>query len=173
MEFLGWVGSQQRRSSAWSTTSISSAAPTMPNAHAAGRDAGAIRDYPGCVLIARNRAGREYQARRMAAGRHAVQGRRNATRAVRRALPTELIGSAAESNLGRGFCFPRGRASTTHARAFASNQSRRPLVQSITDYAIYMLDRDGIVVSWNAGAEQLRVSLDRDHRPPFLALLFG
>ena len=30
------------------------------------------------------------------------------------------------------------------------------LIQSITDYAIYMLDRDGIVSSWNTGAEQLK-----------------
>ena len=30
------------------------------------------------------------------------------------------------------------------------------LIQSITDYAIYMLDPDGIVSSWNAGAERLK-----------------
>ena len=30
------------------------------------------------------------------------------------------------------------------------------LVQAITDYAIYMLDLDGIVLSWNAGAERLK-----------------
>ncbi len=30
------------------------------------------------------------------------------------------------------------------------------LVQSITDYAIYMLDPTGIVVSWNAGAERFK-----------------
>ena len=30
------------------------------------------------------------------------------------------------------------------------------LVQSVTDYAIYMLDRRGIVVSWNAGAERFK-----------------
>ena len=30
------------------------------------------------------------------------------------------------------------------------------LIQAITDYAIYMLDPDGIVSSWNAGAERLK-----------------
>jgi PAS domain S-box-containing protein len=30
------------------------------------------------------------------------------------------------------------------------------LVQSVTDYAIYMLDTDGIVSSWNAGAERFK-----------------
>ncbi len=30
------------------------------------------------------------------------------------------------------------------------------LVQSVTDYAIFMLDRDGIVVSWNAGARCIK-----------------
>lgn len=30
------------------------------------------------------------------------------------------------------------------------------LVQSVTDYAIYMLDTDGIITSWNAGAERLK-----------------
>jgi hypothetical protein len=28
------------------------------------------------------------------------------------------------------------------------------LVQSVTDYAIYMLDRRGVVASWNAGAQR-------------------
>ena len=30
------------------------------------------------------------------------------------------------------------------------------LVQSVTDYAIYMLDPTGVVVSWNAGAERFK-----------------
>ncbi len=32
----------------------------------------------------------------------------------------------------------------------------RLLVQGVTDYAIFMLDPDGIVVNWNAGAEQAK-----------------
>ena len=30
------------------------------------------------------------------------------------------------------------------------------LVQSIVDYAIYMLDTNGFVTSWNAGAERIK-----------------
>ena len=30
------------------------------------------------------------------------------------------------------------------------------LVQSVTDYAIYMLDPTGVVASWNAGAERFK-----------------
>src|ERR1700709_2540658 len=30
------------------------------------------------------------------------------------------------------------------------------LVEAVTDYAIYMLDPDGIVTSWNAGAERFK-----------------
>lgn len=36
-----------------------------------------------------------------------------------------------------------------------ANQFER-LIGSIRDYAIFMLDRDGTVVSWNAGAEQIK-----------------
>src|SRR5580698_8758944 len=32
----------------------------------------------------------------------------------------------------------------------------RLLVDSITDYAIYMLDPDGVVTSWNPGAERFK-----------------
>ncbi|AMJ61640.1 hybrid sensor histidine kinase/response regulator [Bosea sp. PAMC 26642] len=37
-----------------------------------------------------------------------------------------------------------------------SEQSFRLLVQGVTDYAIYMLDREGIVTNWNAGAERIK-----------------
>jgi PAS domain-containing protein len=30
------------------------------------------------------------------------------------------------------------------------------LVDAVTDYAIYMIDRDGRVASWNVGAERLK-----------------
>lgn len=30
------------------------------------------------------------------------------------------------------------------------------LVQSVTDYAIFMLDRNGVVSSWNAGARRFK-----------------
>ena len=42
-------------------------------------------------------------------------------------------------------------------KALLTNQSRyQLLVDAVTDYAIYMLDVDGYVVSWNSGAERLK-----------------
>jgi len=32
----------------------------------------------------------------------------------------------------------------------------RLLIESVTDYAIYMLDRDGVVTTWNSGAEKIK-----------------
>jgi len=37
-----------------------------------------------------------------------------------------------------------------------SEQSFRLLVQGVTDYAIFMLDEDGTVTNWNAGAERIK-----------------
>lgn len=37
-----------------------------------------------------------------------------------------------------------------------SEEKFRLLVQGVTDYAIYMLDADGIVTNWNAGAERIK-----------------
>ena len=37
-----------------------------------------------------------------------------------------------------------------------SEQQFRLLVQGVTDYAIYMLDRHGVVTSWNAGAHRIK-----------------
>jgi PAS domain S-box-containing protein len=41
-------------------------------------------------------------------------------------------------------------------RLAASEQRFRRLVESVTDYAIFQLDRDGIVSTWNAGAERIK-----------------
>ena len=38
----------------------------------------------------------------------------------------------------------------------ASERSFRMLVESVTDYAIFMLDPDGRVANWNAGAERIK-----------------
>src|SRR5260221_1564348 len=40
----------------------------------------------------------------------------------------------------------------------AADEGRRlkRLIQAVTDYAIYMLDANGIVTSWNTGAERLK-----------------
>jgi PAS domain S-box-containing protein len=37
-----------------------------------------------------------------------------------------------------------------------SEEQLRLLVQGVTDYALYMLDLDGLVSSWNAGAERIK-----------------
>ena len=37
-----------------------------------------------------------------------------------------------------------------------SEEKFRLLVQGVTDYAIYMLDRDGVVTNWNAGAQRIK-----------------
>lgn len=39
---------------------------------------------------------------------------------------------------------------------FAAEQRFRMLVQGVKDYAIYMLDLDGRVTNWNAGAQQIK-----------------
>ena len=45
-----------------------------------------------------------------------------------------------------------GGASTS----FSEGEQFRRLVEGVTDYAIYMLDPDGRVVSWNAGAQRIK-----------------
>src|SRR3954469_5913747 len=37
-----------------------------------------------------------------------------------------------------------------------SQEQFRLLVQGVTDYAIYMLDREGLITSWNAGAARIK-----------------
>lgn len=43
-----------------------------------------------------------------------------------------------------------------HIRDLSEGQRFQLLVTSITDYAIYMLDPEGFVSSWNAGAERFK-----------------
>lgn len=45
---------------------------------------------------------------------------------------------------------------TSSPAAASSDLMYRLLVQGVTDYAIYMLDPDGIVANWNAGAERAK-----------------
>ena len=40
--------------------------------------------------------------------------------------------------------------------AFSTEDRYRLLVDAVTDYALYMLDPDGFVVSWNSGAQRLK-----------------
>ncbi|QJU58217.1 PAS domain S-box protein [Sphingomonas sp. AP4-R1] len=57
-----------------------------------------------------------------------------------------------------GFCRPkRDRGSVAESVHLSSAHDRfKLLVQSVTDYAIYMLDREGIVTSWNPGARRFK-----------------
>ncbi|MFC4728104.1 PAS domain S-box protein [Coralloluteibacterium thermophilus] len=46
---------------------------------------------------------------------------------------------------------------TSHERATpVSTESYKALVEAVVDYAIYMLDRDGRIISWNAGAARIK-----------------
>jgi PAS domain S-box-containing protein len=44
----------------------------------------------------------------------------------------------------------------------ASEERFRLLIQSVTDYAIFMLDRDGRVAGWNSGAERIKGYSDKE-----------
>jgi PAS domain S-box-containing protein len=50
----------------------------------------------------------------------------------------------------------------TLAKLRDSERNFRLLVQSVTDYAIYMLNPEGRVVTWNAGAERIKGYLARE-----------
>jgi PAS domain S-box-containing protein len=43
-----------------------------------------------------------------------------------------------------------------HSRLLESERRFRHLVQSVVDYAIFQLDQDGFVATWNAGAERIK-----------------
>jgi PAS domain S-box-containing protein len=45
---------------------------------------------------------------------------------------------------------------TAEAKLRESERQFRLLVQGVTDYAIFMLDREGRVASWNAGAQRIK-----------------
>ena len=54
-----------------------------------------------------------------------------------------------------------------------SERQFRLLVTRVTDYALYMLDPNGLVVSWNAGARRIKGLLGRGHhRTAFFKVLF-
>ena len=56
--------------------------------------------------------------------------------------------------------------------AVPAEERFRLLVEGIHDYAIFMLDPQGNVSSWNAGAERIKgYSARRNHRPTFLTFL--
>lgn len=48
------------------------------------------------------------------------------------------------------------KSATSRAAPFVQEEHYRLLVESVRDYAIFMLDRDGHVATWNAGAETIK-----------------
>ena len=61
-----------------------------------------------------------------------------------------------------------------------SEERFRLLVEGVSDYAIFMLDANGRIVTWNVGAERIKgytalqgIPTRRDHRAPLLDLLSG
>ena len=55
-----------------------------------------------------------------------------------------------------------------------SEERFRLLVQGVHDYAILMLDPEGLIVSWNEGAQRIKRLYRRgDRRPAFLPLLYA
>ena len=64
-----------------------------------------------------------------------------------------------EAGVVRGFCKITRDLSHRRQREESlrvSEERFRMLVESVRDYAIYMLDREGRVASWNAGAERIK-----------------
>ena len=51
---------------------------------------------------------------------------------------------------------PAGATAATQEQARLSEERFRLLVESVRDYAIFMLDPDGHVATWNAGAERIK-----------------
>jgi PAS domain-containing protein len=67
--------------------------------------------------------------------------------------------------IGGGDCFLDGQYASKHPEALRigtsarlpySERRFRLLVEGVTDYAIYMLDPDGTVTNWNAGAQRIK-----------------
>ncbi|HTT99512.1 MAG TPA: ATP-binding protein [Rhizomicrobium sp.] len=64
---------------------------------------------------------------------------------------------SAEGGVAPGARSERNESGTeTRAQLRDSERNFRLLVQSVTDYAIYMLDPEGTVATWNAGAERIK-----------------
>ncbi|WP_236519350.1 PAS domain-containing sensor histidine kinase [Sandaracinus amylolyticus] len=73
----------------------------------------------------------------------------------------DVVISRVQDESGRLVGFSKVTRDLTARRAIddalrASEERWRLLVASVKDYAIFMLDRDGRVATWNAGAEQLQ-----------------
>src|SRR5262249_40375727 len=67
--------------------------------------------------------------------------------------PAALAAGHALTSLRRA---TRSAAKRSKRQLFESERVFRLLVEGVTDYAIYLLDPEGIVTSWNAGAERIK-----------------
>jgi PAS domain-containing protein len=52
-----------------------------------------------------------------------------------------------------------------------SERNFRLLVEGVADYALYMLDPNGVVTSWNVGGQRIKGYSPGDRRPAFFTLL--
>jgi PAS domain-containing protein len=53
-----------------------------------------------------------------------------------------------------------------------SERRFRLFAEGVTNYAIYMLDTDGVITNWNSGAERIKgLSGRRDHWSAFLRVI--
>jgi hypothetical protein len=60
----------------------------------------------------------------------------------------------------------------TVERLRRSEESFQPLVESLRDCAMFLVDTAGYVISWNAGAQHIKhYRADGDHRQEFFVLL--
>ena len=100
-----------------------------------------------------------------AQGRLALLGeRRDHGAARRRRQAARLLQDHARSH----------RAQAPGRSAAPGEERFRLLVDGVDDYAIFMLDPDGVVTSWNAGAQRIKgYAPRRDHRPALLPFLRG
>ena len=68
----------------------------------------------------------------------------------------DLARDAAEEELARSNAILEDLVSARTRELALSEERLRLLVDGVTDYAIVMLDVDGVIVSWNSGAERIK-----------------
>jgi PAS domain S-box-containing protein len=95
----------------------------------------------------------------MAARKKASRKSRATKRPVKRALDLKQENAALKHELAQALdraAAMQRRQERAEKGLLESERSFRLLVQGITDYAIYMLDRTGRVANWNVGAQRIK-----------------